>query len=1152
VVKLVECFACAKESSLFTFDQQLEENTALEEFLYLNGPRKWSVASDGLCLISSWQIAMKTHLQKNYSSGNAALKFDAVDDLRKNPNHYQLIGNYEDDFERFLKYNDYAGNSIDLLPYALANITGVCCIILQVDKNGEIRTFNIPPLYDIPDNEPIVNRPPEITLIYSPTRQHYDVALTCDEYQAMVMERTEAQKVCIDLSIDEDVIDESECSDSSIDNEDMYRDIFADDPDSSDDEDFTFCVDDKEIKLFLRSKSIKELKLLAEQHKISLVNVIEKQDLVVRLASNPTLKICVSKDMGEKKAAEVKERKRSKKVDPSWWEDIEAREVEKIPYDIDGTCVFKLSFDPIDRLKSSADGRSWEKSYTCNTKEFPNGRRKAAKCGGSYTCINNLCMFYVQYGKENNMQWKKTAAGTRLCKCCNHLMQHIPCEARKIWEFYQEHVIVRHLGFHTCPARIPMTFPEEISETFSRNPKTKPSKLQRDILVNSLRESGNVNAIKELASNLLDKKKLRNEKQKQSKVTHPHGHSFDAVVHLKRQLDAQDPFLIFEINGEGMNENPSYVFKSSTFLAKIALEMDRSGNHYMLKEWVFFDAAHKRCRGFKTFSITTFHPLLRKIVKLATMECKEEDTRSVKIMWELFNKVLQTVSSQNFYKFNPCGWMVDEAGSNWKGLKEVYGDDVQTRIVSCQFHYQQSRNDHRRKLLTDEERDIFTGLSNALFTAVTPSGFMESYEKCLNFIKSKPNREHVLLNWLTWWYSRRSHVFPAFRPLHGIPSTNLAESFNSIWYNSDTNNLSLVDAAYYDTVESLMLETEFECFKAGTFKGGDGPDFHTREQKERVEQMRRARVYAEEIRKGGETISEGQNSCQNASDSFTPTSSSHRPDKRSSSSEHPTSFKKHKGSQQREAKWRQTRSKVFQQSLKKVKNEPFQLVSANLGKHEFMVYSVNSRNTYLVSVTTTPHCECPFYIIKQNNTQQICKHILWVYLFVLEIPEESKLINQVALLKSEVLELTSNAPAVIPPRLFRPSSTRSGSFAHNIHLSASNMPSTSTANISSGKVPKMTNDEINGLFEGSPLNTAPQVWTAMKKIDKGKQPSCAGVQKQKNTSRTNLHPRERFVCTTKLQLLREQELLFLHKFKLRFKKAAGVKFNMPSISSARW
>ena len=111
----------------------------------------------------------------------------------------------------------------------------------------------------------------------------------------------------------------------------------------------------------------------------------------------------------------------------------------------------------------------------------------------------------------------------------------------------------------------------------------------------SLRESSNVNAVKELASNLLDKKKLKNEKQKQSKVTHPHGHSFNAVVHLKRQPDAQDPLLIFEQNGEGMNENSSHVFKCSKFLAKIALEMDRSGKHYMSKEWGFFYAAHKRC-----------------------------------------------------------------------------------------------------------------------------------------------------------------------------------------------------------------------------------------------------------------------------------------------------------------------------------------------------------------------------------------------------------------------------------------------------------------------------------------------------------------------------------------------------------------------------
>ena len=320
VVKLVECFACAKESSLFTFDQNKEENDALDEFLDLNGLHKWSVATNGLCLITSWTIAMKQHLQKNYTGGNAALKFDAVNDLLKNPNHYQLIGNYKGNLEKFLQFNDYACNSIDLLPYALANITGVLCVILQIDKNGKIRIYHITPLYDIPDNEPSDNRHPKIILIFSPSRQHYDVALTCDEYQAMVMGGREAKKVFIDLSIDEEVNDKLESGDSNFDDNDMYQNIFANDSaDNSDNNDFTFSFDDKEIQLFLWSKSIKELKLLTKHHKISLVNVIEKQNLIAHLASDPTLKICVSKDLSAKQAAEVKERKRSQKVDLSFW-----------------------------------------------------------------------------------------------------------------------------------------------------------------------------------------------------------------------------------------------------------------------------------------------------------------------------------------------------------------------------------------------------------------------------------------------------------------------------------------------------------------------------------------------------------------------------------------------------------------------------------------------------------------------------------------------------------------------------------------------------------------------------------------------------------------------------------------------------------------
>ena len=116
--------------------------------------------------------------------------------------------------------------------------------------------------------------------------------------------------------------------------------------------------------------------------------------------------------MGVKRDAKVNERKQRRKADSSWWEEIEVKEAEKIPYDIDGTCVFKLSFDPLDRRKSSTDGRSWKKSYTCNTKEYPIGRRKTAKCCGSYTCRNHQCIcFMCNMGKKTTYNGRKRLLG---------------------------------------------------------------------------------------------------------------------------------------------------------------------------------------------------------------------------------------------------------------------------------------------------------------------------------------------------------------------------------------------------------------------------------------------------------------------------------------------------------------------------------------------------------------------------------------------------------------------------------------------------------------------------------------------------------------------------------------------------------------------
>ena len=58
----------------------------------------------------------------------------------------------------------------------------------------------------------------------------------------------------------------------------------------------------------------------------------------------------------------------------------------------------------------------------------------------------------------------------------------------------------------------------------------------------------------------------------------------------------------------------------------------------------------------------TYHPGMKKVVKLASMEAEKENTESIALFLELFNNVLREVSGNKDYKFNPCGIMCNEAG----------------------------------------------------------------------------------------------------------------------------------------------------------------------------------------------------------------------------------------------------------------------------------------------------------------------------------------------------------------------------------------------------------------------------------------------------------------------------------------------------------
>ena len=180
--------------------------------------------------------------------------------------------------------------------------------------------------------------------------------------------------------------------------------------------------------------------------------------------------------------------------------------------------------------------------------------------------------------------------------------------------------------------------------------------------------------------------RIRNHKTKLEKQNNPHGCMFQGVASLKQETDQEDEYLIYDINGD-CNNRPAYVFKTSKFLINLTCRLHRHAWDYLSTERVFFDGSHKRCKGFKTITVAFYHPLVRKMVKILTIDVKSETSESFVVMWELLNECLQKLTKNKNYKFNPTGWMADENGANWNGIEKVFGKDSLYRVVSCKFHF---------------------------------------------------------------------------------------------------------------------------------------------------------------------------------------------------------------------------------------------------------------------------------------------------------------------------------------------------------------------------------------------------------------------------------------------------------------------------------
>ena len=164
-----------------------------------------------------------------------------------------------------------------------------------------------------------------------------------------------------------------------------------------------------------------------------------------------------------------------------------------------------------------------------------------------------------------------------------------------------------------------------VTTALSNDILTKPSKIQSNAIISLLRNRSSWDDIDELVRETASLRKISNEKIKQKKILEP-SQGFPDVKELKDFVDLRDKYFIYELN-----ENEQFVFKTSTNQIKIAMEVDYTENHFLGEEYCCFDGNHKRARDYVTLTASVYHPLLRKQVALATMQCKHENEKYVTI-----------------------------------------------------------------------------------------------------------------------------------------------------------------------------------------------------------------------------------------------------------------------------------------------------------------------------------------------------------------------------------------------------------------------------------------------------------------------------------------------------------------------------------------
>ena len=262
--------------------------------------------------------------------------------------------------------------------------------------------------------------------------------------------------------------------------------------------------------------------------------------------------------------------------------DLTTENISQVPYNINGNHHYKIPVSGTNWHKLQEDERWF--FMRSSTMRHTNKVKKIGKCLGSYTCRNDTCPKYTSGKGRNTYAFTCIGLNFQECKTCGSVAKREFCGALKSTTFDPEtHKLeVTYVGHHTCSLKSRVSYTMIASPVkrsilkpiLQKNPNATAKHIAEEAAENFLR-MGKPGMAKESVKLSQDRRLVSSIKEEILKVVSKKDpNSFHAIAYLRDDLKTIDPYLIFKINDGTLNDEISYVYKSSKCAAQLALEMD--------------------------------------------------------------------------------------------------------------------------------------------------------------------------------------------------------------------------------------------------------------------------------------------------------------------------------------------------------------------------------------------------------------------------------------------------------------------------------------------------------------------------------------------------------------------------------------------------